>query len=296
MKLRHAKAAGIRQQRSGYILLTTLLIIAMVGILTVGLARHSVRLATDAKISRTKLQEKWGAASCQRCALARSSALLNRKVWDPESETWKNESVRKSENTIVLGEVQFQIQVDDESAKLNLNRMLEAVGRQKTASLARQLAGSRQMKVELRTLRNGRNPMENSLESWAQVFQLNEMGRSEFQLPRVTSDLTCWGSQLNYQTASEEVVTETVKPLIGGALTQKLIRVLQSDQADDWQTELQGHGGKQEQIQALEQVLTSHSQTQAIWVRSESKRREHLWLTVREQVASSIYRVHSFRW
>jgi hypothetical protein len=92
------------------------------------------------------------------------------------------------------------------------------------------------------------------------------------------------------------VLLETCKPVIGAVLTQKLIDILNSEDASDWEAQLLGAGGKSKRIQPLKQLLTNRSSTQSVWVESVSKNRRRNWLVVREQIATSVYRIHSFAW
>jgi type II secretory pathway pseudopilin PulG len=284
----------VRRNPQGFILLTTLLIIAMVGLLTVGLSRHSLNLAVAARTSEKELQQKWGAASCQRFAMGTSS-LLSEQVWDDASSQWKTIPVPRSANTVQLGESLFTVVIEDESGKFNINRSLDTRGRQATASLVRRFARNRNgMVVQLRTLQRGRGPMEDQVESWAQVFQMPSGSDTHFALPQVTQELTCWGQQLNYKTATPEVFVETVNPLIGAILTQKLQKILSGEEAGDWETELAAAGANAQQINAVKPLLVASSRTQAVWVESAESNR--IWLTISEEISSSIRRIHSFNW
>jgi hypothetical protein len=136
--------------------------------------------------------------------------------------------------------------------------------------------------------------MEDAVESWAQVFQMDSSFHTPGKLKIATEEITCWGSQLNYMTASDEVFVETVKPLIGGVLTQKLKRILGSEKGEQWAEELKAAGANANQIASLKPLLVPRSYTQAIWVESAESNRT--WLTVSERVSTSINRIHSFSW
>ena len=288
----------VRKNRSGYILLTTILIIAMVSILTVGLARQSMNMAIAARSSQRQLQEKWGASSCQRVALASQGALLNPRVWDADQQTWTVVPIANTESSFELGGIRFNVRLNDESAKLNMNQVFEEQGKLRTSQLVRKFSKSGSLVVDLKGMisANQRGPAEDRFESWGQVFEVRDGQLELSDLRDATDSLTCWGSQLNYRTASEPVLVETCKPIIGAALTQRLLGILQSDDAAEWESQLLAAGASNERIQLLDQVLSNRSGTQSVWVESDTNLRLRNWLTVRERIAQSVHRIHSFSW
>ena len=298
MKITSNPRFAENSNRSGYILLTTLFIIVMVCMLTIGLARYSMNVASAANSSRRDLQEKWGAASCQRFAIANQSTLLNERVWDDEGEQWRLRPLPRSNVSFELGDVRFDVKLEDESAKLNLNRMFEESGREKTTRLAKRFATQSPLKINLKPLkdRQQRGPIEGAFESWEQVFDSSLPNFRPNNLLVAANKLTCWGSQLNYRSADETVVVETCKPLIGSVLTQELIEILNSDDTSQWQQSLLTAGAKDEQVQELSSILTARSRTQSVWVEALQENRYRAWLVVREEVAGSVYRFHSFTW
>ena len=293
-RYRHAQ----RHHRDGYVLLTTVLIIAMVSILTVGLVRQSMNMAMAARESQRNLQEKWGAASCHRFTLAKQNELLNLRVWNADLQAWTSEPISQSESSFVLGGMHFNVQMADESAKLNLNQIYRELGRQQTAQLARRFVGHGNLKVDLKPMddRHRRGAAEDKFESWGQVFAVRDGQKSIVELKDATTKMTCWGNQLNYIVADESVITETCKPIIGAALTQKLVKALKSENTSDWESELLASGGKNEQIKSLKQVISTQSDTHSVWVHTESGKRSQTWLVVHEKLTQSVHRVHSFIW
>ena len=292
------KKTSMRSNRDGYILLTTILIIAMVSILTVGLARQSMNMAIAARSSQHQLQEKWGASSCQRVALASQGALLNPRVWDADQQTWTVAPIANSASSFELGEMRFNIRLSDESAKLNMNQVYAQQGKQKTSQLVQKFSRTESLVVNLKELisANQRGSAEDRFESWGQVFEVRNGQLELSDLRDATDSLTCWGSQLNYRTASEPVLVETCKPIIGASMTQRLLGILKSDDASEWESQLLAAGAKSDRVQDLSEVLTGRSGTQSVWVESVLNLRRRNWLTVRERIAQSLHRIHSFSW
>lgn len=277
--------------RQGYVLLVTLLMIAIVGTMTVGLARYSMRLATSSIDRQIKLQEKWGIASCQRYALQNSWRLLNKREFSDKLQKTVEVPIARSELFVTLGRKPFLVRLDDESAKLDLNLVLEATNRNKTNAAIRKF--SQNLKPDLKPLasRQRRGSNERGLESWGQVF-LPAANASEFaRLLRDNSrELTCWGRTVNYRVASPEVRSETIKLLAGATAAAKLENV----SGDEFEAALKELPARHRT--EIEKVLKPTSSAHSVWVATESPHREIHSLAVRERYSQSLVRVKSFRW
>lgn len=288
-----------QRQRKGYVLLTTLLIIAMTTVLTVGLVRHSMNLAVASIETEERLQEKWGLASCSRFAAYKQNELLNRKVWDSKEGRWDFLPVKSSSAEFDLGSQSYFVLIEDESAKLNVNLFYQSAGRKNTISIIRELADSDGIQVKLSPLSpaQSRGAIEDAFECWSQVFQQEGMEPPASRLRDVTRNLTCWGSGLNFKTADKIVLTESLNPILGAAKATKLIRALQgSDPIADWRQELIALEATDAQKQEVGKLLVERSTCQSVWVSCFSKQRQSDRLMVQEQVANSLVRKHAFTW
>ncbi len=286
-------------QRSGYVLVVTLLIIAMVSILTVGLARHSMNMAVASITMQDELQSRWGSASCQRFALRHQRVLLAQRSWNEETKSWDLEPIPRSACGIQLGDQMFAVRLDDESAKLSVNHLAEYSSRAKTASVVRELADTREFRVELRPLADSkrRGPTEQAYECWGQVFASDgESGTDPSVIRDVTGELTCWSDKLNYQTASDEVLLESVKLLVGGAIARRILELRESGELKKLNSISPEIGATESQTRALAAHLTNRSTAQSVWVEAISQRRHVHTLTIREEFTSSISRYYSFTW
>lgn len=288
-----------RRQRKGYVLVMTLLIIAMVAILTVGLARFSMNKAVDSIAAESDLQTRWGTTSCQRFALANARKILNPQVWDDESEEWSSEPVRSSNVSIRLTDQVFQVVLADESAKLDLNFVAEFASQEKTKELVRKFAKAENVTIRLRPLskQKQRGPTEHQFGCWGQVFE-SDVQPDIFpgDILIATEDLTCWSQKLNYRNASDEVLFETCKLAAGASIARRVVQERGSNEQTGLDDMMSSIGASERQKQALRVALAEQSRAQSIWVRAVANGQPRYSLIVRERFTSSLSRIYSFAW
>ena len=103
------------RQRRGYVLLMTVSIIAIVGLLLIAIANHSLTNVTDAKRLRRDIQRKWALASCQRFSTDNVKQFLEQVDADGRPI-----QIPQVSFTVQLNDIAFDVLVSDESSKLDI--------------------------------------------------------------------------------------------------------------------------------------------------------------------------------
>lgn len=279
--------------RAGYVMLTTVLIIAIAVILSAGLVRHSLNLATSSVRAERELQSKWGAVSCTRLASKERYRLLTSRRIQGDSQA--NIALKESRLLVELGKQQFEIYLQDESAKLNINHLYTNSDRQKSISQIRELAGA-SLPVQLRPIRvQNQTAMEDDFESWGQIFKIDEKKTLTIEdLVAATEKLTCWGRGININLASDEILLETASPLVGATMAHRLVQIREEGRLEDWQGQLVAAGARQRDVNRLSQIVHDMSSAYSIWVVNKSSHRTSSSFTVIETITRSMTRIRSF--
>lgn len=188
----------------------TLALIAMAGLVLVGLARYSLSVSAEVRRARNDLQGRWGTKTLSQCLLIRSEHILQQQA-DSEALAKSTDVVaRPFVQTLQLGELEFRIVLDDESRKLNVNRLYVTGGSDEVYLAAHDLGLSGHwLSLNPSPSRVG-NSRYRPYDSWGQVFALDEVSLGEPIVPWLqtrTADITCWGDgRIHFASASDNVL------------------------------------------------------------------------------------------
>lgn len=204
----------MKKQRDGYLLLMVLVMLTIAGLLTAGVARRSMGQAVACVQMKSELQRRWGSAACRRAILDRAEILLRKQEQRAEEDV---RPLPRIERTFKLGDIEFEILLSDEQAKLNLNRVfaekqLQGVDR----ALYQTVDGLSTYLVPEPTPHPAALPNVSfppAFSSWGQVFSYEQsrVPGTTAQLPLAiansTSEITCWGNgRLNLHRSSTETL------------------------------------------------------------------------------------------
>lgn len=193
-----------RSQKSGFVLITVVILLAVVGLMLAKLATISLGQAREANREHRAMQSHWAVTSLRQVVTKRGELLL-------ETNSSPNQSF-----AVALSEVQWDVRLADESAKLNLPHLL----RERPLIDVRQAADSLMMRTRLASL--SRNVASNDqgvmnvprrYEAW---FELRGSGTRADGWMRVGEDLTLWGDgKLNLNRAPADVIDASWRALFG---------------------------------------------------------------------------------
>ncbi|MHB8974541.1 MAG: hypothetical protein ACYC3X_22660 [Pirellulaceae bacterium] len=292
----HNRSGRRRHERpapQGFVLLMSLVLIALVGILLVGLARHSLLMAAETHEAKGDLQRRWGTLFLSRVLLSDPEVLISRRLDAPESQRLQLPLCE----SLPLGELTFRVTLDDESRKLNLNRLRDSTGTQQVLETVHRFAGGA-TRVELRPV-HATALGAREFDSWGQVLQLSpsDNAQPQFdQLQQLSQGMTCWGSaKVNVHRCADEVL-RSVGALAAGPITaNRLVALRENDPRlgrDELLTKLALNGRK---LALLKGWLSDDSDCYSLWILA-GERRASLDLLVRENAGSESHTVKHFRW
>ena len=129
----HHRRPGGRRRQSGYVLLLTLLILALAGTVTAGVCRASFARAARSVRAEQDLQRRWGAASCSRAYLPRAERVI------AAAEAAQRRALPAVRARVVLNGQAFDLWFADETAKLNANLLVHRRGKAEAEAVIKEL-------------------------------------------------------------------------------------------------------------------------------------------------------------
>lgn len=280
--MRNAAAMSVKvrdrmnaRRRSGFVLVMTLLLIAISAVMLVGLSRQSLMLAMEAVEAQDSLQQRWAAVSFQEHLLKRAADLFGEQDRQFRESGVDGPSPWFIEGEISLGGQSFQLILGDEDAKVNLNTCYRRQDRQQLASMVRAISKhSSPSDVRLRPYRvsHGDENVLPAFDSWGQVFSLDlETGIPPTTLARITQEMTCWGSgRLNIVRASDKSLEQVCRMEVTGSTIQRireLRRNMDSVRLDKLFSQLLL---RESELEALREILADQSTCYSLWVHPQT--------------------------
>jgi len=285
--------SAIIRRQPGFILLTTLIVLALAAVVLADVTRRSLRQASVALRTQEELQRRWGIASCRSALLPVVEQILQdfqTKQGDADQPLVACTMV------LTLGGEDLQLVFADEQAKANLNAIYLDVGPERADQTVRKLiqhapdglvvrlapdrraaadspsrppGGGVDLKADTSVHVNeiGEPP---PFGTWAQVFEKPQpaqlLARRAGHCSAI-QNLTCWGDgRLNIRRASTQVMEARCGRVLG---KNEIIRLVRSRQmAPDLELPelLDTLELTTDQRRLLESQLTDRSSCHSMWV------------------------------
>lgn len=312
------------RSRHGYVLLLTLVLLAMVAAGLAGVARRSSHATLEANRKEQHLQRKWFTLSAEQL-LAEADTILSGETSIPSTAR------RQIAIDFDLGSQRITLLLADEQAKANLNALWErsdpAVVRAKVQELVASMGSSES--IALRPLGEFEAVAAGSEYAWP-VFGTYEQVLSAEAVRRQLADepgesgvpgvgvfdgLTLWGDgRLRLERADSVAVHAVLFPLLSPSQIEQLITAAQTPEvvgANDgtftdtasffFDTQGKSSGGLEltdRQRAGLEQRVTSESTCFSLRLRFDDGRRVRSTLVVLDQGADDAgsHATRSFTW
>jgi hypothetical protein len=274
--------------------------ILLVTIVTVSFSSYSFKSATNALTGQRAMKLRWGTLSCQRAILESRRELLEPRENSVASTELPPNTLARRVIPLELDQIEYLIVLSDESARADLNVLLNLVSQSQVEEFARQFLDPQTVRLELKPLRSDQHvlsPVFPPLQSWDQVLNaLDEPFLSPEQILRETKEITLWGGKLNYQSANEDVLRETAKLAVGAIVAERLVTLRRNKPQLSW-TEAQPQLSLTEtQSNRLDQLLGNNSSAQSVGIISVDGNHVHYSLLIRKVFAGSAVRFYSFTW
>jgi len=278
----------------------SLVLLVLSATLLVGLARHSLSVATESCDRQSEMQRRWGTVSLCKAVLGRADEILARHVDTTSARLRNSDQLYPLVETVRLGDLDFRLRLDDESRKLNLNRVYASGGSDEVSEALR-LLGHGGTAATLRPHQGGlRNLLVQPFESWGQVYALDELPGDEHParwLPANTRYVTCWGNgRVHYSTSSDTVLEVVARNAAGPVTAARLLNLRSRNPSlglDELLTRLTVRRTEENRLRSW---LTDDSSCFSLWIVAEGMGPSWSELAVAEVTASASLQIHRFTW
>lgn len=310
-----------RPNARGFVLLMTLLLLALAAVVLLGITRRSLEHATLANLAQQNFQRDWGRRSIEGATLHRAAAILDHVAkTEPEVAI-----IPRLTGEIHLGNWQFAYALSDEQAKLNLNVWLL----DQRSALVNHLVAAAVNEADIETTVRVRPQKPSRAEedhviagrpigSFAQVLSpasahavlgLPQRGGIQWR-PGVADKLTLWGDgRLALRRANSATVRAVLAPSINDQLIQNLLDAREQNPDAPFETVLARIQLTDGQRELFETRLTLNSRVFSLAIHATTGSRQRTTLRViewwptgnpltgeleRERTLTPIY--HGFDW
>jgi hypothetical protein len=208
------------KSRGGFVLLMVIVLVGLTGLLLAKLAQRSLSVGQRVADRLDELQVRWATTTLEQVIAYQAMPLIDRQLNGQDSRPPFGLPLRIE---LPLGNNVYQLVIDDESAKVNLNRIFALNGANGLLqTLSRLGLGDVAATLPTRSLAG-----QEHLESWGQIVSPELMpintDPSTWLINRMQS-VTLWGNgTLNINRASDHALDTVCQPAIGPLKTSKLL-------------------------------------------------------------------------
>lgn len=254
-----------QNHQHAYILLMTLVLLAIIALATVGASSLALRQMETADEAEQELQRHWGQLSIERCVLPSAETILS------SDEKIMQQPMVSCHHSLQLGNLNFELILSDEQAKPNVNAFLK--NREKADAeiqLRQALSGIVPASLILLKPLSVGTGLHDPIMSYSQVLNAidpQQLLASRLGLVCPAEALTCWGNgQVNVRRASLNTLREVVGNVFGNGGAEKLIAFRDMSPPISFDNMLKQMDLKSDQRQKLSAILMDHSACHSIWI------------------------------
>ena len=275
-----------------------LVLIAIAAMILAGIARHSLGLALEASDARQSLQDRWATVSLERAVLGRVDKILTGHIAEKNLRGLALADRYPASYSVRLGNLDYELLLDEESRKLNMNGLSSTGGRERvlrTLGLLGQSGAAIWLRPQL-----GQAPGAPRLESWGQVFRLEEFSGPDpppAWLMGNTHCLTCWGDgRLHFRKADDRVLQAGAELAVGPVTAGRLVNLRRQSPNLKLEELLDQLALKQGEKLRLRDRLTDRSACYSLWLTRKGTERTYAALLVAEKSSDGSFRTQRFTW
>ncbi len=265
-----ARSHSARRPRPGFVLLSVLVILVLVGVIMARMASQGVRLSLAAKTRTDQLQRDWSVQSLERIIAPQSRKLFEERVKATGS------SPRTMSGSVQLGGRILRLTVADETAKLNVNRIHFESGIAGTdAALKRSVPSLGEFVQQLRPIGGPMRPttaepnederavvVPNFYRAWGQLydFEATDPRRRGPFVAQVSNRITLWGQgTLNYVRCDRNTLEILLQQIVDNQRATELADEFHANPKLDLQAFMLGIGIDEEIRDRVLRILTKES-------------------------------------
>jgi len=271
-----------KAKRQGFVLLFTLVTIALASFVLAKLANHRLELAAVTNDKVEDLQLRWG------------NLTLRRSI----SYTKTNPQEFGKAFAVPLGDLTFKVLIDSESRKLNLNTVLIRTGRENLFAMANSVMPEGGNYLYLAPS----GTSASSFVSWGDVFQLEHLPNgadSGVWLMEQSENVTCWGNGRLHYLDTPDAIFETLMPTLGFEAVTKFLDLRRLKPNLELSAMIEALELEPDEKLQLESWLTEKSDTVSIWMFAESnttKRKLQTEFVVAQRSTNGSIELKTFDW
>jgi hypothetical protein len=288
----HSRPSPPRFSRHrGFVLLLSLVLLTLAAIAAVTVCRAALARGMAAREAQTDLQRHWGTLSCQCSLLPESEQFIFRR------ERQLREPVTCWQTSLNLGDESFEMLFMDESAKVNLEALIQRQGLDQARETIRRLCGTSPVVAAVDLRWEGES--NNAPRSFGDVFTavdpaaLCAISRSDAP----AGLLTCWGDgRVNIHRAPEVVLKEATLGILNLSQIEQLIHIQEIQPPVTVDSALRAMQMDQKQQDEAAHLLADGSNCYSLWTRCQTARRSYWTLGVIDYSRSQGGDVRTFDW
>lgn len=274
MRNRFAKR-GSSGARSGYLLVTVLVMIGVVSLLLSQIAASSMRVASSAIAEEREMRNRWAVTSVRRFCLDSAPRLLEL----PSSASGETLAPSILWKDVSVAEQTFRVILADETAKLNLRKIASQYGESTVATVTEELLSDHHGMRSAVGLGASGKPSGTRWENW-----VADGGTRSLLDPRkiaaATQRLTLWGDgRLNVFSSDEETLEALWRQLFGRRPPNELLEARSQSPRPPLGQLLTSLDLRESQAVTARRWLVDESECYSVWIFCQSDR----------QVPSSLY-------
>lgn len=293
------KTSHKQSRRAGYVLLLTLILLAMVAAGLAGVARRSHAASLEANRVERETQRRWLAVTAE--TLLRDSDQILTDQGLPGDR-----SMAAARFEFDLGHHHLTLTLADEQAKANLNTLAarhdHAVVSAKANALAAGTASNLRPRLrpigEFEATAAGVEIDWPAFGSWEQVLSADDLGKLLNGPPlenTFLNHITLWGDgRLRVDRASRPALEAMLTPLLSTGQIEQMLAERMEHAVESSAVGISGLELTDRQREQLAERLTDESQTFSIRLRFDDQRRARYHMVV-QQTAAASSNIQTFR-
>lgn len=287
------------KQRDGYVLIMTLVLIAVAALSVAGIARRSLLVATESIEAEHELQRHWGATSCRRLLLEKADEIFMKLEAPHEDGRLPWPAPSKISAQVELAGTTYRLWLSDEDAKLNLNKLRERFPKQSRDIISQVVDPLTPLQLSP-DLSSQARQKKRWYSSWGQVVDLSRAWQAESLEPlmNTTTSITCWGNRkLNIHRVSDELLLLVASKVVTQGIGQKLLEARTKATSLEWKELVKPLALKRKDELALKAWFDEKSTCYSLWLELDDGHRQwyHQWV-LGDQGGSSQESILSFHW
>ena len=277
---RSRKLGGkIGDRDRGFALAAVIVCLVLVSVALIGVARASLRAASETAKLKVDLQVRWGARSSQKAVLALAPELFDRLEERHRSEDGSGPAPSRRSYRFTLNGDEYRVTASDASAAFDVNMAFHYVGRNRLETSLRRLLSGQDMRL-LRLQPSGRSLGKPDLEAevrdfpevfsgWGQVFRLELLAsaRSRSRLVGMTGPVTLYArGGLNVRRAPDAVFQATCELVVSGSQAKKIVERCREHPRLSVRRVVEQVGIERRDQVYLDALLSDQSSCYRVWV------------------------------